>query len=463
MCGHRPQQPFRPVPMAQVPAINDLQSTLATLGRDLQTSAIAWQMGTIVLALALAWMVNLWLKPKLALAEGRWKLGIAGLERVLFPLSALLLLVPAHALLAEWNPTSLLGIASALLAAMAIVRVLAYLLRSAFNPSPALDTWERLVGWTVWIGFALHLTGVLPAITRILDSVAIPVGKGHVSILLMMRGALSVVLTLLVALWIGRLIETRLMGAQAMDINVRVIFAKTAKALLIVIGVLVALSAVGIDITLLSVFGGALGVGLGFGLQKIASNYVSGFIILADRSVSIGNTVVIDNREGVVTRMTGRYVVVRSLDGNEAIIPNETIITSTVINQSYSDPRVRIAVPIQIAYESDLEAVIELIRSVATRNPRVLEDPPPTVLVRLFGESGIDLELGAWIGDPDRGRNNLRSELYRELWQAFREHGVRIPYPQREVRMLGPDLLEQPAPAAPATIAPNTEKGAASA
>jgi small-conductance mechanosensitive channel len=154
---------------------------------------------------------------------------------------------------------------------------------------------------------------------------------------------------------------------------------------------------------------------------------------------------------------------VRSLDGNEAIIPNETIITSTVINQSYSDPKVRIAVPIQIAYESDLEAVIELIRSVAARNPRVLEDPPPTVLVRLFGESGIDLELGAWIGDPDRGRNNLRSELYRELWQAFREHGVRIPYPQREVRMLGPDLLEQPAPAMPATIAPNTEKGAASA
>ena len=135
MRGRRPQQPFRPVPMAQAPAFNDLQSTLATLGRDLQTSAIAWQVGAIALALALAWMVNLWLKPKLARAEGRWKSGIAGLERVLFPLSSLLLLVPAHALLAEWNPTSLLGIASALLAAMAIVRVLAYLLRSAFNPS----------------------------------------------------------------------------------------------------------------------------------------------------------------------------------------------------------------------------------------------------------------------------------------------------------------------------------------
>lgn len=442
--------------MAQVPLVNDVSSALSLLGHGLQQPTTAWQLGAIVLALAGAWMVKLWLQPRLGRVEGRWKSSVAGLERVLIPVSGLLLLLPAHALLADWNPTGLLGIASSLLAAMAIVRVLAYLLRSAFNPSPALDSWERLIGWTVWIGVALHLTGVLPAITRILDGVAVPVGKGHVSVLLMLRGALSVLITLLIALWIGRLIETRLMGAQAMDINVRVIFAKAAKALLIVIGVLVALSAVGMDITLLSVFGGALGVGLGFGLQKIASNYVSGFIILADRSVSIGNTVVIDNREGVVTRMTGRYVVVRSLDGNEAIIPNETIITSTVINQSYSDHKVRIAVPLQIAYESDLEAVIELIQSVAARNSRVLADPAPAVLVRLFGDSGIGLELGVWVGDPDRGRNNLRSDLYRELWQAFREHGVRIPYPQREVRLMGPEAPQTVDPQGFAAIGRNT-------
>jgi small-conductance mechanosensitive channel len=456
--------------MAQLPEINDLQGALLALGHDLQRAAIAWQIGAIALALALAWALTLWLLPKLDRVEGRWKSSIVGLERILFPASGLLLLVPGHALLNGWNPTSLLSIASALLAAMAIVRILAYLLRAAFDPSPALDTWERLVGWSVWIGVSLHLTGLLPAITRILDGVSIPVGKGQVSVLLLMRGALSVVLTMLVAMWIARLIENRLMASQAVDINVRVIFTKVAKALLIVVGVMVALSAVGIDITLLSVFGGALGVGLGFGLQKIASNYVSGFIILADRSVSIGNTVLIDNREGVVTRMTGRYVVVRSLDGNEAIIPNETIITSTVINQSYSDQKVRIAVPIQIAYESDLEAVIELVGRVAARHPRVLDDPPPSVLVRLFGESGIDLELGIWIADPDRGRNNLRSELYRALWQAFREHGVRIPYPQRELRILGPELPatagasaaapEAPGPA-PETIRPTVAKDCA--
>ena len=425
--------------MAQVPLVNELSSALSVLANGLQQSTTAWQVGAIILALSGGWMVQLWIQPKLARFEGRWKSSVAGLERALFPIAALLLLLPAHALLADGSPTRLLEVASYLLTAMAIVRVLAYLLRSAFNPSPALDSWERLIGWTVWIGFALHLTGVLPTIMRILDGVAIPLGTGQLSVLLMLRGVLSVLLTLLVALWIGRLIETRLMGAHGVDMNVRVIVAKAAKALLIVIGVLVALSVVGIDITLLSVFGGALGVGLGFGLQKIASNYVSGYIILADGSVSIGNTVTIDNREGVVTRMTSRYVVVRSLDGNEAIIPNETLITSTVINQSYSDHKVRVAVPVQIAYESDLEAVIELIQTVAARKPRVLADPAPAVLVRVFGDSGIALELGVWVGDPDRGRNNLRSDLYRDLWQAFREHGVRIPYPQREVRLIGPE------------------------
>jgi small-conductance mechanosensitive channel len=424
--------------MAQIPTLSEASTALATLGTSLQQPATLWQLAAIALALGFAWTLRQWLQPKLLRIEGRWKSSVAGLERALFPTVGLLLLLPAHALLSEGRNAGLLELASSLLAALAIMRVLAWLLRSAFERSPAVDAWERLIGWTVWVGLALHLTGVLPAIIRILDGITLPIGRGHVSVLLMMHGALSVVLTLLVVLWIARLIETRLMGAQAMDMNLRVIFAKMSKAGLILVGVLVALSAVGLDITLLSVFGGALGVGLGFGLQKIASNYVSGFIILADRSISLGNTVVIDNREGVVTRMTGRYVVVRSLDGNEAIVPNETFITSTVINQSYSDHKVRVAVPLQIAYESDLEAVIELIVSVAARHPRVLAEPAPSVLVRLFGESGIDLELGVWVGDPDRGRNNLRSDLYRDLWKAFREHDVRIPYPQRELRILPP-------------------------
>jgi len=185
------------------------------------------------------------------------------------------------------------------------------------------------------------------------------------------------------------------------------------------------------------VFGGALGVGLGFGLQKIAANYVSGFIILMDRSVSIGNQVTVDRHTGELTRMTARYVVVRNPDGTEAIIPNETIISSTVINHSYSDRRVRVPVQLQVGYRTDLDLAARIMEDAARRHPRVLRDPAPTMLVKQFAESGIDLELGVWIEDPQEGQSSLRSDLYREIWRDFQKHGIEIPYPQREVRVLG--------------------------
>jgi small-conductance mechanosensitive channel len=428
--------------MAQAQAMKEIQLLVTEIRGDLQEVTVLWQLAAIVLSLGIAWAVKHWTAPRLAAIEGRWKSSIEGLERAVFPVSALLCLTLARTLLDEWNPVSLVRLAFTLMATLAIIRVLSYLLRSAFKPSPTIITVERMSSWAVWIGLALHLTGLLPVLTYLLDSIHLPIGKSQVSIMLLLRGAFSVVLTLLITLWIGRLIEQHLMSAHALDINVRVILSKIAKALLIVVGVLIALSVVGIDVTLLSVFGGALGVGLAFGLQKIASNYVSGFIILADRSVAIGDTVNIAGREGIVTRMSSRYVVVRNLDGTEAIIPNETLITSTVINQSYSDRRVRVELALQIAYDSDLEAVIELIRSVAARHPRVLPDPGPSVLVKLFADSGIDLELGVWIDDPDAGRGNLRSDIYRELFKAFREHGIDIPFPQREVRLLGPNGLQ---------------------
>jgi small-conductance mechanosensitive channel len=429
--------------MAQPPAVKEVQTLITSISSDLRETTIVWQLAAIAIAFAAAWAINRWLRPRLTGMEGRWRAGLAGIERALFPVSALLCVLVGEALLAEWNPISLLRLTEALLVALAIVRVVGYLLRSAFNDSPKLEALERAIGWFVWIGLALHLANLLPAIRGFLGGITFPIGKHEISLLLMIRGAFSVVVTLLIALWLGRLIESRLMSSAALDINLRTILSKLVKAVLILFAVLFALSAVGLDLTLLSVFGGALGVGLGFGLQKIASNYVSGFIILADRSVSIGNTVTIDSREGVVTRMTSRYVVVRSLDGTEAIIPNETIITSTVVSQSYSDPRVRVPIPIQIAYESDLEATIALMLEIAREHPRVLADPGPTVVVQMFADSGINLELGVWINDPDAGRGNLRSDLYRALWKAFQKHEIRIPYPQREVRVIGAEPLPE--------------------
>jgi small-conductance mechanosensitive channel len=263
------------------------------------------------------------------------------------------------------------------------------------------------------------------------------VGKQRISLLLVLQGTLSVLVTMLLALWFGRFLESRLMSSTSLNVNLRVMLSKLSQALLILAAVMIVLPAVGIDLTLLSVFGGMLGVGIGFGLQKIASNYISGFIILMDRSVNIGDFVTIDQHTGQLTKMTARYVVVRHMTGQEALIPNETIIASTVINHSYTDPRVRVALPIQVSYQSDLDIAMKIMREAALHQPRVLKDPQPGALLLQFADSGIDLELGLWIEDPQEGTLVLRSEIYLEIWREFKKHDIQIPFPQREVRILG--------------------------
>jgi small-conductance mechanosensitive channel len=219
---------------------------------------------------------------------------------------------------------------------------------------------------------------------------------------------------------------------------------KLARAALVLVAVLIVLPAVGIDLTALSVFGGALGVGIGLGLQKIASNYVSGFIILLDRSVTLGDTVTIDARTGRLSKMAARYVVVRALDGTEAIIPNETVITSTVINHSYTDKQVLVPIAVQISYRSDLDAATCILTNAALGHPRVLKSPVPKVLIKAFADNGISLELNVWIEDPEEGRANLCSDIYFTVWREFQAQGIEIPYPQREVRMRTP--APSPAP-----------------
>ena len=192
----------------------------------------------------------------------------------------------------------------------------------------------------------------------------------------------------------------------------------------------------GIDLTVLSVFGGALGVGLGFGLQKIASNYVSGFIILLDRSIRIGDWITADNHYGEVRQITTRYTVVRSLSGVEAIIPNDMLVTATVLNNTYADKQLRLAVKVSVAYSTAIEPVLELLAEIASRHPRVLKEPPPNAIVTALGDNGIELELGFWIEDPEKGRQNLCSEISVAILSEFRTRRIEIPYPQREVRIL---------------------------
>lgn len=397
------------------------------------------QLTLIVLALGLAWFLHRLFKNGVASKDqsATVRIGREGLARVLFPLIALVLNLIGAVVLRRWfSPQlTLLHLANVLLMALLSIRLLVYLLRYIFHEAQWVRRSEKLISAMVWLVYALHVSGVLPELWEALEDIKFHVGRGEVSLLGVLQAVVSVILTVLAALWVCREVERRLMRYESMEPNLRVMVIKVTRALLVVASVLVALPLVGIDLTVLSVFGGALGVGLGFGLQKIASNYVSGFIILMDRSVKIGDLVQINTQHGVVAKLTSRYIVLRGLDGNEALIPNETLITSTVVNQSYTDRLIRVGATVQVAYGTDVELAMRLLQAAGCSVSRVVETPAPEAYLKGFGESGIDLELGVWIKDPENGVLSVRSALNLAIWRSFQENEIQIPFPQRELRV----------------------------
>ena len=416
---------------------------LTELFDDLQRGVILWQIVIIALALLIAWQVARHLRRRLAAStvaadpERTIRISVGGMNRELFPLTALVLLLIGRWVLEGHQPVHLLNVAVPLVLAMVIIRGVVYLLRHTFAPGGLLRSWEMAISWLVWLGVALHIVGLLPAIGRLLEDTAFRVGQQRLSLAMVLTALLTVVLTVLAALWIGRMLEARIMALQHVEINLRFALTKILRSVLVVIAVLIALPIVGIDITVLSVFGGALGVGIGFGLQKVAANYVSGYTILLDRTVSPGDLVTVDHFYGEVTKLTSRCIIVRGPDGTEAIVPNETVITSTVINHSYSNRRVLMRIPVQVSYSSNLETALKLMVEAAYSHPRVLKDPAPTALLTAFGDNGINLELLAWIEDPEHGKLNLNSDLNLALYRCFSANGIEIPFPQRDIRIVG--------------------------
>ncbi|PKO50504.1 MAG: mechanosensitive ion channel protein MscS, partial [Betaproteobacteria bacterium HGW-Betaproteobacteria-21] len=409
-----------------------------------------WQATVIALGLLLAWSVNGILRAYvMRRAAERWGAGMGGINRVLFPLTSLIFVYCGYLVLGYWQDVSLLKLAMTLLLAMAVIRLVVYALRYIFTPGGWVRTMEGTVASVVWLVLALHLVGVLPGILAALDGVRFTVGKGELTLLLLLQAILIILVTLFGALWISRLIENRLMGANQINMNVRVVLSKLVRIFFSLIAVLFALSAVGLDITLLSVFGGALGVGLGFGLQKIASNYASGFILLLDDSIHIGDIVTVDTHYGIVSELRSRYMVLRMLDNTEVVIPNETLVSNVMINHSMTDRKVRVQLFLQVSYQADLELAMRLMLEAAATQERVLRDPAPNALLRAFGESGIDLMMNVWINDPENGTAGLQSEIYLDIWRAFKKHNVSIPYPQREIRILN---NVPPAPDAAGTV-----------
>ena len=403
---------------------------------DLHDPQGAWQMAILLACFVLAWAAGRALRLDRVEADGIWKFGVGGLRRILFPAVALIPLVASIGLLKHWIEVDLLRLLVPLLVSLLLVRIFFYVLRHVFARGSIVRTFERAIAVLVWGALVLHVSGLLPEVIDYLDGITFHLGRQKLTLWLLLQGLFWVVITLLAALWLSGAVEARLMRAESLHSSLRVVFARLAKSLLILVAVLMVLPLVGIDLTILSVFGGAIGVGLGFGLQKIASNYVSGFIILLDRSIRIGDLITADNFYGEVKNITTRYVVVRALDGREAIIPNEMLITTTVQNHSYSNRQIRLAIQVQVACKGDPERAMRLMEAAAGEHPRGLADPPPSAFLARFADSGIELELGVWIDDPEAGMLNIRSELNLAIWRAFQQAGIEIPYPQREVRVL---------------------------
>jgi small-conductance mechanosensitive channel len=404
---------------------------------DFSTPAALWQVAIISVSLVIAFAINGALRAYfLDRLPDNMKPMLGAINRILFPISALVMVGIARYVCDDWMHVGMLRLAARLLLAMAVIRLLVYGIRYIFSPSGWLKTLEHVISWGVWIILALHLSGLLPEIAIALEEVKFNVGKNPVNLLIVLQGIFTVIVTIFVALWLSQLVENRVMGATQININMRVVLSKLVRIVFIFLAVLIALSAVGLDITLLSVFGGALGVGLGFGLQKVTSNYVSGFILLMDRSIQIGDLITVGVHYGMVKELHSRFMTLRKLDGTEVIIPNEMMIVEVVINHTSADHKVRIQMPIQVAYDTDLDVAIALMKKVAEQHPRALKTSNIDVLVKGFGESGIDLLLNFWIGDPEEGSAVLQSELYLAIWKQFKLQGISIPFPQREVRVL---------------------------
>ncbi|MDP1693776.1 MAG: mechanosensitive ion channel [Burkholderiaceae bacterium] len=414
----------------------DLDAWLAALTRP----SVPIELAVLAACVGLAWLAvrlaRRGLDPQHR-ASSVW-FGMRIVDGVLFPVMALLFTLAARWRLESVQPVALLHLAVPILASLVVIRIAVRVLRVAFPNSQAVRVLERTLSWLVWGALVLWLTGLLPLVLTELDAVHWKLGGVDVSLRSLVEGALSAVVVLVVMLWVSAAIESRLLAGVSDNLSVRKIAANAVRALLLLVGLLLALSAAGIPLGALSVMGGALGVGLGFGLQKLAANYVSGFVILAERSLRIGDMVTVDNFEGRVTDINTRYTVVRALNGRESIVPNEMLITQRVENWSLADPKVQISTTLQVAYGTDLDALLPRLAAAVREVPRVLADPPPQARLAAFGADGLDLSVGFWIGDPQNGQGNVRSDVNLALLRTLNALGVSIPFPQRVVHQAPP-------------------------
>jgi small-conductance mechanosensitive channel len=396
-----------------------------------------WQFLAIFIALGLSFFTNQFIKNYVVgTTKDNWKMATDGLVRIISPIIILVVLFFSKIYLDTFQPTLFLHIAISLINALIVIRLGVYFIRYLIKPRPWIRALENTIASLVWVIVALYLFGLLSPIRDGLAQIQFSFGDNSFSLLLALQVIFGSALAVLFAVTIGQFIENRLMKVDQLDMNARVMLNKILKITLYVVAVVIALSSIGLDLTFLSIFGGAFGVGLAFGMQKIASNYVCGFIILLDKSIHIGDILMVGEHYGVVTLIRSRYTVLRKLDGIEVIIPNETLISENIINHTLSDRKSRISIDVQISYKSSVDKAFEIMLNSAKNESRVLNDPEPAVFLMKFADSGIDLMLSFYIVDPEEGSWGLKSDIYREIWDEFQKHDIEIPYPYRTVEII---------------------------
>ncbi|HSV60827.1 MAG TPA: mechanosensitive ion channel domain-containing protein [Variovorax sp.] len=400
---------------------------------QVQARSVWIELAALVGCVLLAWGACRWFgrdQPKDSIWFGR-----RIFDGLLFPLLALVFTDLARRGLLELQPVLVLRVAVSVFVALLAIRFVARVLAAVFPGSALVRLVERTVSWLAWIAAILWIVGLLQPVLQELDAIHLAFGKTQVSIRTILEGLASAGLVLMIALWISATIEKRLLAEAVQDLSMRKVAANATRAVMILIGLLFALSAVGVDLTALSVLGGALGVGLGFGLQKLAANYVSGFVILLERSIRIGDNVKVDNFEGRITDIKTRYTLIRAGNGREAIVPNESIITSRVENLSLADRKFNITTNIVVGYDSNVAQVQELLCAAARAQPRVMSDPAPVAFLLNFVPDGLEFNLNVWVSDPDKGQANLRSDLNIAILEALRGANIDIPGPRRTLRI----------------------------
>ncbi|MDH3475546.1 MAG: mechanosensitive ion channel [Rhodospirillales bacterium] len=358
--------------------------------------------------------------------------GVPAVARAVAPLA-----MPIAWLILQWFsiivaaqmgwPYQLIQITVSLLTAWVVIRAMSAVVRD--------PTWSSAIAGTAWVVAALNILGLLDDATDILDGLALQLGDLRLSALTVIKGMIALAVLLWLATVMSRLLERRISRLPNLTPSVQVLISKLFKIVLIVIAIVAALRTVGIDLTAFAVFSGAVGVGVGFGLQKVVSNLISGVILLMDKSVKPGDVIEVGQTYGWIKTLGARYASVVTRDGTEYLIPNEDIITQRVVNWSYSNDAVRLKIPIGISYGSDVRKAIEICQAAPGEVPRALKEPKSVCLLKGFGDSSVDLELRFWINDPRNGVSNVKSQVLLLIWDAFHEHGIEIPFPQRDLHI----------------------------